>query len=72
VVSALHFLVFRRDILTHLTRLEVLRALVGHIPPNPLWAELIWQRHEAMLAQEASRPPAAPTPQMSTAQLPQV
>ena len=25
-------------------RLEVLRALVGHIPPNPLWAELAWQR----------------------------
>ncbi|EPQ54980.1 hypothetical protein GLOTRDRAFT_76289 [Gloeophyllum trabeum ATCC 11539] len=24
--------------------LEVLRALVGRIPPNPLWAELIWQR----------------------------
>ncbi|KAL6305019.1 hypothetical protein BKA93DRAFT_732094, partial [Sparassis latifolia] len=27
--------------------LEVLRALVGHIPPNPLWAEVVWQRkHE--------------------------
>lgn len=25
-------------------RLEVFRALVGHIPPNPLWAELVWQR----------------------------
>ncbi|KIO13807.1 hypothetical protein M404DRAFT_992041 [Pisolithus tinctorius Marx 270] len=28
--------------------LEVLRALVGHIPPNPLWAELIWQRQQEM------------------------
>ncbi|KIK61198.1 hypothetical protein GYMLUDRAFT_225414 [Collybiopsis luxurians FD-317 M1] len=26
--------------------LEVLRALVGHIPPHPLWAELLWQRQE--------------------------
>ncbi|THU85048.1 hypothetical protein K435DRAFT_732682 [Dendrothele bispora CBS 962.96] len=26
--------------------LEVLRALVGHIPPHPLWAELLWQRFE--------------------------
>lgn len=32
-------------------RLEVLRALVGHIPPNPLWAELIWQRQQEMGAQ---------------------
>ncbi|KAF9039525.1 hypothetical protein BDZ89DRAFT_1060966 [Hymenopellis radicata] len=28
--------------------LEVLRALVGHIPPHPLWAELLWQRAEEM------------------------
>ncbi|KAF8589532.1 hypothetical protein K439DRAFT_1405122 [Ramaria rubella] len=26
--------------------LEVFRALVGHIPPNPLWAELIWLRQD--------------------------
>ncbi|KAF5351942.1 hypothetical protein D9756_007598 [Leucocoprinus leucothites] len=26
--------------------LEVFRALVGHIPPHPLWAELLWQRQE--------------------------
>ncbi|TRM69172.1 hypothetical protein BD626DRAFT_562955 [Schizophyllum amplum] len=27
--------------------LDVLRALVGHIPPHPLWAEVLWQRqHE--------------------------
>jgi len=32
--------------LTHRCRLEVLNALVGHIPPNPLWAELLWQRNE--------------------------
>ncbi|KAF9268838.1 hypothetical protein L218DRAFT_954272 [Marasmius fiardii PR-910] len=24
--------------------MEILRALVGHIPPHPLWAELLWQR----------------------------
>lgn len=29
-------------------RLEVLRALVGHIPPHPLWAELLWQRQEEL------------------------
>ncbi|KAJ7502909.1 hypothetical protein B0H11DRAFT_1986905 [Mycena galericulata] len=28
--------------------LEVLRALVGHIPPHPLWAELLWQRQEEL------------------------
>jgi len=26
----------------HLLRLEILGALVGHIPPNPLWVELLW------------------------------
>ncbi|KAJ3829620.1 hypothetical protein F5880DRAFT_281351 [Lentinula raphanica] len=26
--------------------LEILNALVGHIPPHPLWAELLWQRQE--------------------------
>jgi len=25
----------------HLLRLEILGALVGRIPPNPLWAELL-------------------------------
>lgn len=35
-------------------RLEVLRALVGHIPPNPLWAELVWQRQEELKKQTAS------------------
>ena len=31
-----------------LFRLEVLRALVGRIPPNPLWAELVWQRQQEL------------------------
>ncbi|KAH9927406.1 hypothetical protein B0H21DRAFT_781280 [Amylocystis lapponica] len=31
--------------------LEVLRALVGHIPPNPLWAEMVWQRQEELARQ---------------------
>ncbi|KAJ4483604.1 hypothetical protein J3R30DRAFT_3655861 [Lentinula aciculospora] len=26
--------------------LEILNALVGRIPPHPLWAELLWQRQE--------------------------
>jgi len=42
-------------------RLDVLRALVGHIPPHPLWAELLWQRQEeltkrAQAASGSSRP----------------
>ncbi|KAG9092428.1 Bud site selection protein bud4 [Ceratobasidium sp. 370] len=36
--------------------LRVLRALVGNIPPHPLWAELVWQRHEqAATAQQAQQ-----------------
>ncbi|EJD41589.1 hypothetical protein AURDEDRAFT_186410 [Auricularia subglabra TFB-10046 SS5] len=36
--------------------LEVLNALVGHIPPNPLWAEMVWQRqHETQHATPAGR-----------------
>ncbi|KAH7926937.1 hypothetical protein BV22DRAFT_1085889 [Leucogyrophana mollusca] len=31
--------------------LEVLRALVGHIPPNPLWAELVWERQQEIAKQ---------------------
>ncbi|KAG2064089.1 hypothetical protein BDR04DRAFT_1182214 [Suillus decipiens] len=41
--------------------LDVFRALVGHIPPNPLWAELIWQRQQEM----AKQPPA----QMSSSKI---
>ena len=29
-------------------RLEVLRALIGRIPPNHLWAELLWQRQQEL------------------------
>ncbi|KAG8734474.1 Bud site selection protein bud4 [Ceratobasidium sp. 414] len=36
--------------------LRILRALVGNIPPHPLWAELVWQRHEqAAAAQQAQQ-----------------
>ncbi|OBZ69476.1 Septin ring organizing protein mid2 [Grifola frondosa] len=31
--------------------LQVLRALVGRIPPNPLWAELVWQRQQEQAKQ---------------------
>ncbi|KAF5322477.1 hypothetical protein D9619_001548 [Psilocybe cf. subviscida] len=42
--------------------LEVLRALVGHIPPHPLWAELLWQRQEEMTKRAtASQPSLAPS-----------
>lgn len=42
-------------------RLEVLRALVGHIPPHPLWGELLWQRQDELTkraegAPDSSRP----------------
>ncbi|KAF8690172.1 hypothetical protein AX14_003104 [Amanita brunnescens Koide BX004] len=38
--------------------LEIFRALVGHIPPHPLWGELLWQRQEELtkLAQSQSSP----------------
>ncbi|KAJ7244180.1 hypothetical protein B0H12DRAFT_1129777 [Mycena haematopus] len=35
--------------------LEVLRALVGHIPPHPLWAELLWQRQDELSKQSRSK-----------------
>jgi hypothetical protein len=36
-------------------RLDVLRQIVGRIPQNPLWAELLWDRHqEAKREQEAN------------------
>ncbi|KAI0364141.1 hypothetical protein BV20DRAFT_1116518 [Pilatotrama ljubarskyi] len=28
--------------------LEVLRAMVGRIPPNPLWAEMLWQQQQEL------------------------
>lgn len=27
-------------------RVNILKALVGRIPPNPLWAEVLFQRQE--------------------------
>ncbi|KAF8518208.1 hypothetical protein JB92DRAFT_2903861 [Gautieria morchelliformis] len=49
--------------------LEVFRALVGHIPPNPLWAELIWQRQDEMAkgSSSTSPPNASPLPREATA-----
>lgn len=35
--------------------LEVLRALVGRIPPNPLWAELVWQRQQELGREDDTR-----------------
>lgn len=35
-----------------LPRLEVLGALVGRIPPNPLWAELLWQKQQENIAKQ--------------------
>ncbi|KAI0918902.1 hypothetical protein AcV5_001963 [Taiwanofungus camphoratus] len=34
--------------------LEVFRALIGRIPPNPLWAELVWQRQQEPAKQTTS------------------
>jgi len=36
--------------------LDVFNALVGHIPPNPLWAELVWQRQQELDQDRASIP----------------
>jgi hypothetical protein len=30
--------------LTVLRRLEVFGALIGKVPPKPLWAEMLWQQ----------------------------
>ena len=32
------------DVLTVLRRLEVFGALIGKVPPKPLWAEMLWQQ----------------------------
>ncbi|OAX41323.1 DUF1709-domain-containing protein [Rhizopogon vinicolor AM-OR11-026] len=42
--------------------LEVFRALVGHIPPNPLWAELIWQRQQEIGKQPPHTQMSSPGP----------
>ncbi|KAH8996298.1 hypothetical protein EDB92DRAFT_2112603 [Lactarius akahatsu] len=36
--------------------LEVLRALIGRIPPNHLWAELLWQRQQDLTKHLPSAP----------------
>ncbi|KAJ3737602.1 hypothetical protein DFJ43DRAFT_9634 [Lentinula guzmanii] len=36
--------------------LEILNALVGHIPPHPLWAELLWQRQEDLNKAKRAQP----------------
>jgi hypothetical protein len=33
-------------------RLEILGALVGRIPPNPLWAELLWQKQQENITKQ--------------------
>ncbi|TFY80793.1 hypothetical protein EWM64_g3217 [Hericium alpestre] len=40
--------------------LEVLNIMVGHIPPNPLWAELLRQRQQELEKQGLARQAAAP------------
>ncbi|KAF9010563.1 hypothetical protein BDQ17DRAFT_1273135 [Cyathus striatus] len=42
--------------------LEILRALVGHIPPHPLWGELLWQRQEELLKRGQSAHQGAQSP----------
>ena len=37
---------------THSPRMDILGALVGRIPPNPLWAELLWQKQQEMMAKQ--------------------
>ncbi|KAG6866224.1 hypothetical protein C0991_007249 [Blastosporella zonata] len=43
--------------------LDVLRALVGHIPPHPFWAELLWQRQDEQM--RSTQPPPRPPPHSS-------
>ncbi|KAI0629085.1 hypothetical protein C8Q77DRAFT_1144912 [Trametes polyzona] len=41
--------------------LEVLRAMIGRIPPNPLWAEMLWQQQQEQ-ASNAPPPPGTHIP----------
>ncbi|KAG8855585.1 Bud site selection protein bud4 [Tulasnella sp. 330] len=50
--------------------LDILRALIGHIPPNPLWAELVWQRQEEMAAATATSPSSSARPSNATLAVP--
>ncbi|CAE6532022.1 unnamed protein product [Rhizoctonia solani] len=45
--------------------LRILGALVGNIPPHPLWAELVWQRHEQAAAAQAQVQQQPPPSQQS-------
>ncbi|KNZ72752.1 Bud site selection protein BUD4 [Termitomyces sp. J132] len=53
--------------------LDVFRALVGHIPPHPFWAELLWQRQEELTRtrQPSSRPPPHSSPSWLVSKGPQ-
>lgn len=49
------FLQYRFVQMTYgIDRLQIFRALVGHVPPRPLWAELIWEREEDLRRQAES------------------
>lgn len=39
-------------LLKYTPRLEILGVLVGRIPPNPLWAELLWQKQQENIAKQ--------------------
>ncbi|KAF8756557.1 Pleckstrin homology domain [Rhizoctonia solani] len=51
--------------------LRILRALVGNIPPHPLWAELVWQRHEQAAAAQAQAQAQQQAQQAQQAQAPE-
>jgi len=40
--------------LTVLYRLEVFGALIGKVPPKPLWAEMLWQQQGGHGEEEAA------------------
>jgi hypothetical protein len=42
MVSVLYYQA--NGLLTVLRRLEVFGALIGKVPPKPLWAEMLWQQ----------------------------
>ncbi|TFK75463.1 hypothetical protein BDN72DRAFT_939520 [Pluteus cervinus] len=42
--------------------LEVFRALVGHIPPHPLWGEMLWHYHEEQSKRKSNSSLSKPQP----------
>jgi hypothetical protein len=46
-----------------MVRLHTLNQLVGNIPPNPLWAELLWQKQQEAAAVQAVPPARSPSPE---------